>query len=306
MRDNRSTRALLAFLLVVSVSLVLIDARTRSIPGRGVVAAVMGPLQSAAAAVTAPVAGFVADLTNLPSLRRDVERLGRENDALRTEVAREEYVRNRAAQLDALLRIAGSGAYRVVPAQVVAIGPAQDYTRTVTIDAGTRDGIRPEMTVIAGRGLVGTVVSVGPTTATVMLIADANARVGARNAETMEIGVVAGEGRLDELTLQFLTAADPRAGQRVLTRGSVNGRPYVAGVPIGEIVSVSGGAGQLQTAVVRPYVNLGALDLVGVVIEPPRVDPRDAVLPSPPPTPTVTVTATVTVTPLPSPSGTRP
>jgi rod shape-determining protein MreC len=292
MRDNRSTRVLLAFLLVVSLTLVLVDARNRSVPGRGVVAGVVGPLQSAASNVTRPVTQFFSDIVNLPNLRREVDQLRQENDVLRGEVAREDFIRSRAEQLDALLRLAGSGSYRIVPAQVVAIGPAQDYTRTITIDAGARDGVLAQMTVLTGRGLVGTVVAVGPTTSTVVLIADRNSRVGARSAATSEIGVVSGDGTLDTVVMQFLTAADPRVGQRVVTRGSVNGRPYVPGVPIGEILSVSGGPGQLQTAVLRPYVSLSALDLVGVVVEPPRTDPRDSVLPSPAPTPTVTVTVT--------------
>lgn len=302
MRDNRGTRALIAFLLVISLALVLIDARSRSVPGRGFAASVMGPLQSGIATVTAPIGRFVSDLVNVPDLRQDVNRLQQENEALRGEIDKQEYIRNRAAELDALLRIAGSGAYRVVPAQVVAIGPAQDYTRTITIDAGSRDGIEPDMTVISGRGLVGTVASVGPTSATVILIADRQSRVGSRTAETMEIGIVSGDGSFDSLTLQYLTSAEPKVGQRVLTRGSLNGRPYVAGVPIGTIVDVQGGAGQLQSAVIKPFVDLGALDLIGVVVEPPRTDPRDSVLPSPAPTPTVTVTVTATPIPTPTPS----
>jgi rod shape-determining protein MreC len=34
-----------------------------------------------------------------------------------------------------------------------------------------------------------------------------------------------------------------------------------------------------RTATVTPYVSFTALDLVGVVVEPPRKNPRDAVLP---------------------------
>lgn len=302
MRDSRSTRLLLAFLLVVSVTLVLIDARSRQVPGRGIVASVIGPLQSVASQVTRPFVTFLGDLTSLPALRRDVDRLTQENDRLRGDLVSSEFERSRAEQFDDLLRLAGSGAYRIVPAQVVAIGPAQDYTRTVTIDVGLRDGITPQMTVVTGRGLVGTVVSAGPTTATVVLIADRNARVGARTAGTGEIGVVAGDGSLESLGLQFLSTADPRVGQRVVTRGSINGRPYVPGVPIGEIISVDGGPGRLQSAVLRPYVDLSALDIVGVIIQPPRTDPRDSVLPSAPPTPTITVT--VTATPAPGATGT--
>jgi rod shape-determining protein MreC len=61
-------------------------------------------------------------------------------------------------------------------------------------------------------------------------------------------------------------------------------------------VSVRGTPGsQTRTASVRPYVDFTSLDLVGVVVEPPRTDPRDSVLPPRPsstPQPTVTVTVT--------------
>lgn len=299
MGSNRNTRILLAFLLVVSVSLIAIDARDRQFPGRGIVSAVIGPLQSATTTAISPIRSLFADLRAWPSLREDNERLREENDTLRGQVASIEQIRNRAAQLDALLRIAGQGSYRIVAAQVVAYGATQDYSRTVTLDAGSRDGVRRGMTVLAGRGLVGTIADVGPTTSTVVLISDPNSRVGSRTAETLHIGVVLGDGESARLRLQFLVDAEPEVGQRVVTRGSVNGRPYVAGVPIGRIVSVTGTVGQLRTAVVEPYVDLGALDVVGIVVTPPRRDPRDAVLPDPPPTPTVTATVTVTAPPVP-------
>ncbi len=67
------------------------------------------------------------------------------------------------------------------------------------------------------------------------------------------------------------------------------------------ITSVQGSPGSLTTrALVRPYADLTALGVVGIVITPPSRDPRFAVLPPRPrarPTPTVTVTVT------PSPSG---
>ena len=69
------------------------------------------------------------------------------------------------------------------------------------------------------------------------------------------------------------------------------------GVPVGEVVRVDPSGGDLtRTVYVKPYVGFTKLDIVGVVVEPPREDPRDTVLPKKPakpkPTPTVTVTAT--------------
>ena len=67
---------------------------------------------------------------------QQIAELQRENDELPPQLRTSELDRNRAAELDDLLRLAGAGQYRTVPAQVIAIGPAQGFAWTVTIDAG--------------------------------------------------------------------------------------------------------------------------------------------------------------------------
>jgi rod shape-determining protein MreC len=179
----------------------------------------------------------------------------------------------------------------VVAANVIAVG--QGYEETITIDSGTRDGIQPNQTVLDGNGLVGRVTQAGTSTATVMLAADASSAVGARVEGSNEIGVVTGTGKSlthgAMLRLQLLDANVPlQAGQRIVTFGSQAGRPFAPGVPIGVITQVTNTPGSLtRTAIVRPYVDFTALQVVGVVVVPPRQDPRDSVLP-PTPTPTTT------------------
>jgi rod shape-determining protein MreC len=71
----------------------------------------------------------------------------------------------------------------------------------------------------------------------------------------------------------------------VVTWGSKNGRPYVPGVPIGVITAVRGTTGDLvRSAYLKPFVNFSTLDLVGVVVQQPRTNPRDGVLPKKIPT----------------------
>jgi rod shape-determining protein MreC len=144
------------------------------------------------------------------------------------------------------------------------------------------------MTVINGQGLIGRILSITKTTATVVLIVDASSAVGARVAGTEEIGILSGTGRQDSLEFQSLDAlASLKPGQALVTFGSRSGRPYAPGIPIGEVVGVSGTAGQLsRIATVRPFADVSQLSIVGVVIRPPREDPRDSVLPSPPATTT--------------------
>ena len=72
-------------------------------------------------------------------------------------------------------------------------------------------------------------------------------------------------------------------GDRLVSFGSRGATPYVPGVPVGEGAPGWGGkpGTQTRTADVAPYVDFTALDLVGVVVEPPRKNPRDAALAAP-------------------------
>jgi rod shape-determining protein MreC len=306
-RDTRRTRILLALLLLTSISLITIDYRggeNSPLDGvRSLAAAVFGPVEQVASAIASPVGDAVDKVAGLGSGSDEAARLDRENKALRRDLRTSELARNRAAELDGLLRLAGAGRYKVVPAQVIAIGPAQTFSWTVTIDAGTRDGVRPDMTVVNGDGLVGRVKTAGPTTATVLLAVDPESSVGVRLEGSMEVGFTTGQGATSDsdLDLRLLDGQSSVArGDRLVSFGSQGDRPYVPGVPIGEVVSVRGTPGsQTRTARVRPYVDFTSLDLVGVVVEAPRTDPRDAVLP-PRPTSTPQPTVTLTVTPPPS------
>jgi rod shape-determining protein MreC len=300
-RDNRRTRALLALLLFTSICLITIDYRGG--PGsplngvRSFAAAVFGPIEQVTAAIASPISGAVGRVGDLGNGTTDAKRLAKENKDLRRKLRTSSLARSRAGELDALLKLAGTGRYKVVPAQVIAIGAAQTFSWTVTIDAGTRDGVHPDMTVLNGDGLVGRVKTSGPTTSTVLLAIDPESSVGVRLEGSMEVGFTTGQGvrNRGKLDLRLLDGQSTvSAGDRLVSFGSQGDRPYVPGVPVGDVVSVQGTPGsQTRTASVRPYVDFTSLDLVGVVVEPPRTDPRDAVLPPRPGTPQPTVTVTV-------------
>jgi len=204
-------------------------------------------------------------------LRRQVATLTAENSQLRSANELAPMQQRRLAELDALTRTADTTGYSLVPARVVAIGPAQSFKRTVTIDAGTSAGVRADMTVVNGDGLVGRVVSATSTTATVLLIVDGGSVVGARLGSDLELGSVAGRGALSGSSALQLDLVDssamPVKGDVVATWGSPDGVPYVAGIPIGKVGKVYASPRTMAVhAEVTPFVNFGALDLVGVVV----------------------------------------
>jgi rod shape-determining protein MreC len=158
------------------------------------------------------------------------------------------------------------------------------------------------MTVINGDGLVGRVTTVGPSTATVLLACDPDFTVGTRLEKTSELGFATGQGNRT-MRVQLLNGkAKVKKGDRMVTFGSQADKPFVPGVPVGRITRIDPAGGSLtRTVQVQPFVGFTKLGIVGIVVQAPRTDPRDAVLPAKP-TPAPTVTVTVTPTPAIKPS----
>ncbi len=288
MKDVRRARLILAIFVLASITLIVLDLRGGTggplQPLRSATAAVFGPLERGITAVFSPVGRLVDSVSQLGDQQERIDALEAENEQLRVAVDTAGVDIARVAELDALLGLAADTAIDIVPAQVIAVGPAQGFAWTVAIDAGSIDGIEVGMSVINGGGLLGRTVSVGPDTSTVLLLVDATSTVGGRLAGSSQIGIVSGSGRQDLLTMQLL---DPLAaidvGDVVVTFGSQGGRPFVPGIPIGRVESVSGTPGQLtRVANLAPYADASQLNLVGVVVSQQRTEPR-GVIPAPAP-----------------------
>ncbi len=278
-RDDRQrglpSRSLLVTLVLACVTLMVVD-RTGGEdsplePARRVVGEVVGPAQAAASAVVGPFAALPGGLRTNDQLRDELAAAEAENDRLRSELATAGYDENRIEDLRRLQQVSGELGYAMVPARVVATGSAQAGDLTVTIDAGSDAGLRPDLTVVAPDGLVGRVVAVTGHTAVVRLVIDAGSTVGGRIGQNMELGLVHGTGRIggdERLNLQLDDrTVVPDDGQTVVTFGSEGGGPYVAGVPIGEVTTVYESIRETTyRAVLDPFVDFTSLDLVGIVV----------------------------------------
>ncbi|MCK2217914.1 rod shape-determining protein MreC [Actinomadura sp. ATCC 31491] len=286
MRDSRRARLVLGALLTAALVILTVDHRTGDgsplRPLRTAGSWVFGSAEQFGGGVVRPVSGFVQALLSAPAAQDRIKALTEENARLKAGIAAGRLDAGRASELKKLLGLAGAGGYKIVPANVVARRGQPGFEDTVQIDAGTTDGVRTEMTVLNGDGLVGRVIQASTTSSTVLLISDPASAAGARLEGGKEIGVVHGvgeHGRLVQFRLLDSTAPLVRGG-RIVSFGSQNGRPYVPGVPIGVIERVESTPGELtRIAYARPYSDLTALDAVGVVVEAPKRDPRDAVLP---------------------------
>ncbi|TEX50367.1 MAG: hypothetical protein B7C55_10990 [Actinomycetales bacterium mxb001] len=285
MRDSRRPRIVLAVLVLISITMILLDLRGGASgplgPLRALGATVIGPLERATASFVIPVRTYVQSVAGVGDKDRIIAELTAENDNLRAELDTVANDKARIADLEELLGLIDVNEYVTVPGQIIAVGPAQGFAWTVTVDAGSRDGVEPDMSVISGKGLVGRVISVSPSTATVLLLVDATSTVGGRLAGTSQIGIVSGTGRQDALQMQLL---DPLAvvdvGETIVTFGSEGDRPYAPGIPIGTVKELRGTEGQLtRSAIVEPYVDVSVLDIVGIVLRAPDRPDRTPITP---------------------------
>lgn len=294
---NRS-RLLLVILLVTALFFITLDLRGVSLTkgSRSVTQTILSPVQRTVSTIFSPVGRFFSDVKNFGKTNAQLQEEIALNKLLKSQIAMNSDTKGQLAQLKAVLDLAGRGNYKVAAARVIARGSASSFSQTITIDAGSSSGIRPDMTVISQNGLVGVVKSTTSSSAIVLLTSDPSFRVGVRIARSQSVGVLSGLGS----TSYSLVLLDPsgtiKTGDILVTNGSEGNRPFVPGVPVGVVVGVDNSTASLtQTATVVSYANLNDLGVVSVILSAPTTAPRKPIQPSPNPT------VTVYVTPVPTP-----
>lgn len=128
-------------------------------------------------------------------------------------------------------------------AQIIGRDPDSLYS-AITVNKGSRNGIRKNMPVIAVQngdiGLVGKVVTVGTFTSQIMPIYDFQCNISARIQHTRDLGLVVGQGNADSpLQMQYIKKRvlnELQYGNVVVTSGE--NENYLKDIPIGSITKI--------------------------------------------------------------------
>lgn len=216
------------------------------------------------------IAGSTADMALSKS------EIIRQNNQLRRELAQAKIAAMQAdeqarenARLTQLLGWQPRQPWRMKLARVVLRDPA-NWWRTVQIDLGSRDGIKPNMPVLTTQGLVGRVESVGLTRSQVVLVGDSKCRVSAMvQNEAGDSGILGNASPLDreliDLT-RLLRNTVIKPGQKVVTSGL--GEIFPKNIPIGTVVDTrSVEFGVATEASVKLSASLGSLEEVWVLTQ---------------------------------------
>ena len=208
------------------------------------------------------------------TLLKQLEQLRKENEELRQKLMQSQDALRENAQLRQALGWQRRVPWSLQPARVVGQDPA-NWWRTMWIDVGSRDLIRPNMSVLTSEGLVGRIDKVGPYRSSVVLVGDPNCRFSAQVQEPRDKSVVAkgiiwpSASTLDRLLvdLTFVPGGSLlKPGQTVMTGG--DGVIFPKGILVGQIVDVrTNDYGLNLEARVKLAVNLNRLEYVWVLLQ---------------------------------------
>src|SRR5574344_166089 len=129
-------------------------------------------------------------------------------------------------------------------AEIIARDPESQYSG-ITINKGSRNGIKKGMPVIAIQkgnvGIVGKIVTVGIGTSMIMPLYDVHCNISARIQSTRDIGIVRGNGSVDNLLsmiyIKKRVLDELNYGDIIVTSGE-NGN-YMSDIPIGTITKLT-------------------------------------------------------------------
>lgn len=271
-RTSRIGRTRLLFLLVVtSITLLTLDFRGSGAvaDARGVASTVVSPLIDAAGTVTEPFTDAWNGIFGYSDLERENEQLRERIADMEGAVLEAEEALQQYEELTDLERVSRWSDLPSVVGRVVA-GSFTNFENTVQIDRGTDDGVAVGNPVVTGAGLVGRVVAVTSSRATVQLITDPGFDIGIRLALTREIGVARGTGLDRPLLIDQgipVNLEDNIRHREAVTTSGVSRSAFPPGIPVGRVESVEAAGDQLSLIVtVDPVADLERLTFVRVLL----------------------------------------
>lgn len=265
---------MLLLLVLTAVTLLTLDERTG---GLGVVDTVrdgardvMAPVRDATDSAVRPIADFFQGIVRYGRLEDANTRLREQLADRDAELARAADAQRERQELLDLQQLEFVGDVPAVAARVVLASPS-NLDLTVEINRGRHAGVSPGMPVVTGAGLVGRVVDVSASRATVMLVSNPLSSVGVRLATSGEVGVAGGRGARAPLNVDNVDpAVKVAAGEPVVTSG-LQQSVFPPNIPVGRVKEARVAPDAVQQEVtVEPMVDLRHFTFVKVLQWSPR------------------------------------
>ena len=266
------SKYLLFILTIVCVILMLLSFTTNifSTPLNMISGYLITPFQNGLTSVGTFLQEKTDQFKKLDEIMQENEALKKEIDQLtidNTLLAQDKYELTKLRELYNL--DAEYEQYDKIGARIIARDTGNWYS-TFVIDKGTNDGIQTDCNVMAGSGLVGRVIDVGPNYAKVTAIVSDNINTSSMVLSTNDNMIVTGnlESLSKDGTIDFSqlgdTANKVTVGDKVVTSNISD--KYLQGILIGYISSISTNSNNLtKSGTITPVVDFAHLDEVLVI-----------------------------------------
>ena len=271
---RRARRLLIAATLLLVLALVLrasVRAPERQNPVDRLVVRITGPLQHLFVRGLGQLSGGWSHYVALVGVKRENERLAKDNAELRTQLASLSQLAARAARLEQLLDLRSSVLADTAAAQVIGMETSRQFrVLRVRLDRGDAE-VRPGMPVIAAGGVIGRIARAVGRFSDVQLATDPKSSIDVLLPRTGSRGVLKGVAR-DDIYLCRVEYVDQKdqvqKGDAVLTSGL--GGIFPRNIIVGHVTKVRHtNASLYQEVEVQPEVDFGRLREVLIVLSPP-------------------------------------
>ncbi len=231
-----------------------------------VASSIVNPIQRIFSDIKNKIQGNSAYFSNMDSIIAENEELKKKNSDLETELRELEMIKAENTTLKEYMSLAEKyQSYQTIPAYVIN-KDVSNFSSTLILNVGSKDGIRENMTVIADKGLVGHIISVSENTCKVQVIIDSASTVSCSISTTQESIIC--KGTLENNQILRASYIPPGAeliqGDKVYTSGI--GGIYPKGIIIGsvkEIITTSNITDRY--AIVEPEVDFSKIDTVLII-----------------------------------------
>lgn len=227
------------------------------------------PMQRGINTIGLWMSDFTQNFETIQELRAEKEALQAEVDELTVKnnlLQQEKHELDRLRELYALDEQYSN--YKKLAARVTA-NDSGNWFSSFIIDKGSKDGIKPDMNVMAGKGLVGIVTEVGPNWARVRSIIDDSSNVSALVLSTSDTCIVNGDLTLMQdgrIRFEMLAnnGTEIKEGEQVVT--SHISSKYLQGILIGYISEIHVDSNNLtRSGYITPVVDFEHLREVLVI-----------------------------------------
>ncbi|MBO4229127.1 MAG: rod shape-determining protein MreC [Clostridia bacterium] len=273
MKNNRKHPVLIPLLIVALVCTVvptLLIATGNTEPVRVVTEAITTPVRNLFYAIGQSCNQFFSRFTEYDKLKEENDRLRQQIISMEQTLSEAEQVLEENAYLKQFLELKENHAdYRFLKCEVVSAYQS-GYSFSLTLNAGSGEGIAVGYPVITEAGVIGKIASVTANSATVTPITELTFSTGAYVERNNTEGLAEGNYacRLEgDLLFSYLDAdADVREGDRIRTSG--RGDSFPRGLLLGVIREVRWDAATMtRTAVITPSVRLSEVRDVMILTE---------------------------------------